>query len=146
MALVRKDNWDTKDLHDFFLNRERVPFQWGANDCCIFVADAILSFTGTDIAVDFRSKYNDKDGAFATIKSVTGGNSVEDAAEYCAVKFGLPELTHPLMAQRGDLVVVKNGQDLIAGIVHLNGRQVVVVSEAGLLRAPIRTIKRAWRV
>jgi hypothetical protein len=146
MALTRKQNWDTKHFHDFLLERASAPFQWQDNDCCTFVADAIKSFTGVDIAADFRGVYSDQIGAFKAIRTITGGTGVVDAAAYCAVKFGLSELEHPLMAQRGDLVVVENGSELIAGIVHLNGRHVVVVSEAGLLRVSIRNIRRAWRV
>jgi hypothetical protein len=145
MALTRKQNWDTKHLHDFLLERASAPFQWQANDCCTFVADAIKSFTDVDVAVDFRGQYHDKVSAFKAIRTITGGTEVADAAAYCAVKFELSELEHPLMAQRGDLVVVENGGELIAGIVHLNGRHVVVVSEAGLLRVSIRSVKRAWR-
>jgi hypothetical protein len=146
MALTRKQNWDTKHFHDFLLERVSVPFQWQDNDCCTFVADAIKSFTDVDIAADFRGTYSDRIGAFKAIRTITGGTGVVDAAAYCAAKFELPELDYPLMAQRGDLVVVENGSELIAGIVHLNGRHVVVVSEAGLLRVSIRNIRRAWRV
>lgn len=147
MSLTRNEHWATRGLHDFLLSRKDTPFTWGENDCCMFAADAIQATTGIDIAADFRGRYNDADSALAAIESVTGGKSVEDAAAYCASKHGLIELHEPLMAQRGDLVLVDDPtQGTIAGIVHLNGRHVAVVGERGLKARSIRHIKRAWRV
>jgi hypothetical protein len=48
------------------------------------------------------------------------------------------------MAKRGDLVIIDNAGTLIAGVVHLNGRHVVSVSETGLVRLPITNVVRAW--
>jgi hypothetical protein len=105
-----------------------------------------LSFTGTDIAVDFRGKYKTQAGALRTIKSVTGGSTAEDAVAYCANKFGLIEYSTSLLAQRGDLVIMENGDNLISGVIHLNGRDAISVSEEGLVRLPTTSVKRAWRV
>lgn len=146
MALTRIPNWATQSLNTFLLQRASVPFEWGKNDCCMFAADAVKAMTGVDIAIDFRGKYTDQASAMQAIKTIANGTTVADAAAYCAVKAGLTELEHPLMAQRGDLVIVQDTMGLIAGIVHLNGRHVVVVGEEGLKRQPITNVKRAWRV
>lgn len=150
--LKRSHSWQTKELYEFFVARTAEPFAWGTNDCCIFPADAIQAMTGTDIAADFRGKYTDEASAFALIRTVTGGSTVADAAAYCAKKFGLEELADktgrptPLFAQRGDLVVLENAGGLIAGIVALNGKQVISVAQSGLVRLPITAVTRAWRV
>jgi hypothetical protein len=146
MPLARLPFWDTRLLHDFLLTRNAMPFEWSTNDCCTFAADAIKSFTDVDIASDFRGKYSDMVSAFRAIKDVTGGATVADAAAHCAQKYGLKELPSPLLAQRGDLVLVEDSGQLVAGIVHLNGRHVVVVGENGLKRQSIRNVRRAWRV
>lgn len=146
MPLIRTPHWATREYHKFLLARAHTPFAWGVNDCCIFPADAIQSFTGVDLAADFRGKYANEDEALALIETVTGGKTVADAAAYCADQHGLIERIHPLMAQRGDLVVIAESGNLISGIVHLNGRHVVTVSERGLLRLPIMNVKRAWAV
>ena len=154
MPLKRTTHWATRELHKFLEARRDAPFAWGTNDCCLFPADAILSFTGTDIAADFRGKYATEAEAFALIRSVTGGTTVADAAAWCAAKHGLAEWADaqgaplPLFAQRGDLVVVENGGTLIAGIVHLNGKHVISMAEAGPVRLLITPglIKRAWHV
>jgi hypothetical protein len=151
MPLTRTMYWARLELHDFLVANAKTPFVWGSNDCCMFPANAIQAFTGVDIASDFRGKYSDQPSAIAAIRSVTGGLAVSDAAAWCATKFGLVEYPLPLYAQRGDLVVMANpladgfGQD-IAGIVHLNGSQLVTVGEGGLVVMPIRAIKRAWKV
>ena len=146
MPLKRKDHWQTRDFSQFLIDRAKTPFVWGTNDCALFAADGIQAQTGVDIASDFRGKYTDEAGAFGAIKSVCNGTTVADAAAYCATKHGMDELQHPLMAQRGDLVIAADGANLIAGLVHLNGRDVVSVGAQGLLRLPLTTIRRAWRV
>lgn len=145
MGLQRKQYWDTRAYHDFLLERAKLPFVWGVHDCALFAADGIQAITGVDIATDFRGKYSDEAGAMALIKSVAGGSTVADAAAYCAQKYALAEWPRPLFAQRGDLVVAKQGDGLIAGLVHLNGH-VVAAGEKGLMIMPITTVQRSWHV
>lgn len=144
--LKRTQHWATREFHAYLLESARTPFAWGSNDCCLYPANAILAFTGMDIAADFRGKYSDEQSAFALIESVTGGKTVADAAAHCATQHGLQEWPKPLFAQRGDLVVLQNGSNLIAGVVHLNGRHVVSMAHGGPVRLPITAVTRAWHV
>lgn len=146
MALKRNEHWDTRGLHPFLNARAKDPFVWGKHDCCLFPADAILAFTGVDLASDFRGRYTDQASAFKLIRAITGGTTVGDAAAHCAAKYGLSEWKTPLLAQRGDLVVLQDGAQLIAGVLHLNGRHAVTVGPAGLKRFPASAITRAWHV
>jgi hypothetical protein len=152
MPLTRKLHWATRGFHEFLLARRNMPFAWGTNDCALFAADAVLAITDTDIAEDFRGKYSDQAGAFAVIQSIAGGTTVADAAAYCAQKHGLVEWASPngaplpLFAQRGDLVVMANGENLIAGVVHLNGKHLVSMAESGIVRLPVTAARRAWKV
>lgn len=146
MPLERTQHWATRELHDFLLARASKPFAWGENDCCLFAADAVLSFTGVDLAADFRGRYNDEASALALVKQITGGSTIADAAAYCAAKHGLEELPQPLFAQRGDLVLVEDSGRLISGVVHLSGRHVAAVGKDGLKRLPVRSIRRAWKI
>jgi hypothetical protein len=156
MPLQKKWDWE-RAFDDFLQARAEALFAWGSNDCALFAADAIEAITGTDIAAVFRDengrgKYATELGAFQTIQAVTGGSTVPDAAVYCAAKFGMVEWADasgkplPLFAQRGDLVVIQNGSNQIAGVVHLNGKHVVSVSETGPVRLPVAAIVRAWHV
>lgn len=144
--LKRTQHWATRELNVFLRARARTPFAWGTHDCCIFPADAIRAFTGVDIAVDFRGKYTDEASAMALIKIVTGGSTVADAAAWCAQKHGLVEHEFPKKAKRGDLVVMQNGPNLVAGVVHLNGRHLVTAGEEKLLVLPITAVKRSWAI
>lgn len=148
MALTRKKFWDTRDFHQFLQQRKNSPFEWGVHDCALFAADGIEAITGVDIASAFRGKYSDEAGARAAIKEVCNGETVADAAAWCAAQHGLRELQHPLMAQRGDLVIyedVVTGQP-ISGIVHLSGRHLVAAGPRGLKRVGIHMVRRAWHV
>lgn len=146
MPLTRTPHWATREFNQFLLDQEKVPFQWGVSDCCLMAANAIQSFTGTDLADDFRGHYSDDVGAFALIRKLTGGSTVEDAAAYCAAKHGLVEWRSPLLAQRGDLVVLLDAGQLVAGVVHLNGRHIITIGARGLKRFPLTAAKRAWKV
>jgi hypothetical protein len=146
IMLTRKQHWDTRHFNQFLLDNKDKPFAYGDNDCCLHAANVLEAITGTDIASDFRGKYTTQLGALRTIAKVTGGTTIADAAAYCANKHGLTEHTHPLMAKRGDLVVIDNAGTLIAGVVHLNGFHVVSVSETGIVRLPITSIVRAWSI
>src|ERR1035437_3962195 len=133
-TLTKHEHWDTQHFDTFLMEHAESPFVWGTHDCCMFPANAILAFTGVDIAEDFRDKYDDEASAFALVKELTGGTTVADAAAYCAAKHGLVEHTFPLMAKRGDLVVIDNGGTLVAGVVALNGRHAISVGPKGLIR------------
>jgi hypothetical protein len=146
MALTRLMNWAEIPLHNFlddWLKHPR-PFAWAVNDCCTFVADAVEAQTGVRIDSDFRGRYHDEASAFALIHAVTGGSGVADAIAWCATQHGLTERDHPLMASRGEMVVCRNGVNLIAGVVHLSGRHVAAMGEHGPVRLSILDVVRAW--
>lgn len=144
MPLQRVQHWAERPFDEFLLERAHAPFAWGVQDCAMFAADGVLAVTGVDIADDFRGKYASEDEAFALIQSVTGGEGIRAAAAWCAAKHGLVQREHPLMAQRGELVLVEESGREIAGLVHLSGRFVVCAGEAGLVRVPLRQIKVAY--
>src|SRR5579875_2078687 len=104
--MQRSRTWDTQELAQYLLDRANAPHKYGENDCCLCAGDGIRAMTGVDIAEDFRG-YKTQRGALMAIRKVTGGSTVEHAAEYVANKYGLPEHAHPLKAQRGDLVLIE---------------------------------------
>ena len=152
MTITRTPHWLTRELDTFMREHSNDAFEWAVQDCCLFAANAIEAMTGVDIASDFRGRYTDEASAFALIKELTGGDTVADAAAYCAAKHGLVEWADkegkptPLRAMRGDLVVVSNAGRLIAGVVDLSGRYVAAMSDKGIVRLSITNIQRAWHV
>jgi hypothetical protein len=145
MPLIRTQHWATRELNQHLVNRAQAPHLYGQNDCCLFAADGIKAMTGVDIAEDFRG-YSTEAGALKAIKKVTDGSTVEHAAEYVAKKYDLVEYEYPLMAQRGDLVLVEQPEGLLMGLIHLSGACVVAPGEKELRRIPLTAIKRAWRI
>lgn len=148
MPLTRIQHWATRAYHGFLLDRARTPFIWGQHDCALFAADGVQAITGVDIAADFRGKYSDESSALEAIKTIAGGETVADAAAWCAAKHGLEEWKHPLCAQRGDLVVYRDPatEQIVSGLVHINGRHIVAAGVNGLMKISISNVLRAWHV
>jgi hypothetical protein len=145
MSLTRLHSWE-REFDSFLSSRIALPFAYGSNDCCLFACDGLHSLTGVDIAEDFRG-YSTATGALRAIRKVTGGSTVEDAAAYCAKKYNIPELAHPFLAKRGDLVLIEQSPgDLVMGLVHLTGSYVVAPGGAGLHRLQLAEIKKAWSI
>ena len=145
MGLTRKPGWDTDLLTKFVARRMKAPYVWGANDCALFAADGLQAQTGEDVATDFRGKYTDEAGAYAAVKSITGGATIADAAAWCASKAGMTEREHPLLRlSRGDLVIVKLLDKEMAGLVSLSGSGVMVPGDKGLMSLPIANVTRSW--
>jgi hypothetical protein len=145
MSLTRLHTWE-REFHAFLSSRIALPFAYGSNDCCLFACDGLHSMTGVDIAKHFRG-YSTAIGALRAIRKVTGGSTVDDAAAYCANKYSIPELAHPFLAKRGDLVLIEQSPgDLVMGLVHLTGSYVVAPGGAGLHRLQLAEIKKAWSI
>lgn len=145
MGLIKREHWLTQEFHDFLVARRTVPFAWGTNDCAIFAADAIEAITGTDIAAEFRGKYTNELGALRAVKEIAGGVELADATAYCARKYGLEQYDYPLLAKRGDLVVVRNSDGAeITGVIGLDGRYVLSPGDEGLVQLPITSVVMAW--
>lgn len=139
--MTRYPDWQSR-LHRFFQANLNRPFEWGSWDCCLFVADAILAMTGTDIASAWRGKYSDEKGAVAL---VGGAGSWPDRlsrlAAQVALEHGMAEVA-PLFAQRGDMVVTTQ----CLGLVGFTGQHVLVIPESGFAAVGLEQIVRAWRV
>ncbi len=145
VPLHRSHTWEA-DLQRHLSERAVEPFQLGSRDCALFVCDAIHAMTGTDVAAEFRGKYTTALGAARRIKRVTGGSTVEHAAEYVTHKYGMPQLTTVLLAQRGDVVLYDGDEGPALGIVSLNGRDALFVTEQAMRAVPVSQCRAAWRV
>jgi hypothetical protein len=122
------------------LSQER-EFQYGAQDCCLFVCDAILAMTDVDIAAAFRGNYASRREAYAFIKARAGLTSVAAITERITRKYEMPEI--PLAAaRRGDVVLLC--RDSLA-LIGLNG-DILAPVDLGLERVPRDLMMRSWRV
>ena len=65
--MERRENWE-HFLDELILKRQNSTFQYGSNDCGLFVGDCVEQITGVDIVEEFRGKYSTKHGCYKLLK------------------------------------------------------------------------------
>ncbi|QBQ72940.1 hypothetical protein QJV43_gp24 [Serratia phage Serbin] len=132
-------DWQDKLLEQVVL-REKVKFEWGKHDCCLFAADVVMAMTGVDYASEFRGKYSTEIGAKRLLAKANedGLTGVLDG------KFAQVDLPY---VQRGDLVMVQTDAGPALGI-YWSGQSVWLQGLEGVqLFINIKErILKAWRV
>jgi hypothetical protein len=145
--MLRTEDWHKK-LEAYFRGKVGVPFAWGKNDCALFAADAALSITGVDMGVELRGKYSTEPGAKAFMEQLAGpGSGVAEVAALLLAQYGAPKLAAPLLAHRGDLVLLPHeefGEGL--GVVSLDGRKSLTMGSRGPVKWPVSRAIAAWRI
>lgn len=135
--MKRKKDWFER-LVAFLAKHQNTSFEWGAFDCCLFVADAIVEMTDIDIATPFRGKYKTEKGAIRALMKYGDGD----------VKSTFTQLLGPfkprLNAGRGDVALVSTSTGNAVGIVFNN--VVWVASPDGLITIPLRAALGCWSV
>ncbi len=116
-------------------------FQWGVHDWCLFACDVIRDAGGVDYAAPFRGRYRTAAGAARALRRFAGGG-LEAAAEKITRDNGLEEVS-PLMAQRGDFVLVDETEGPALGVCL--GSHFVAAGPAGTVLRPLAAARRAWR-
>lgn len=134
----RLNNWPQK-LNEFIEARRATPFEWGKNDCSLFVADAIMAMTGIDVAKELRGKYSTEIGAY---KIISEYGEIEDVVEALGCPIKLFKSSVATLA-RGDIaLVVLEGNKRAIGI-NL-GRNVAFTGKNGLEFVSIRQCVKGW--
>lgn len=144
--LIRRPTWPSL-LQSYLDSCRSRPFAYGTWDCALFVADAIESMTGTDLASYFRSAYTSRREAVSTIARFCGNSSIQTVAATIAREYGMPEIDI-LHAGRGDMLLIKRakGRDYSLGLVNLNGQKALIALRIGVGEISLSTVHRAWRV
>jgi hypothetical protein len=132
---MRVNNWP-RVLHEFVISRARTPFEWGKQDCCMFVADCVQALTGVDPAAAYRGTYTNEQEACAILDRLGGVEAIAEASGFKEV--GL------LYAQRGDVVSFQGPIEIALGICV--GKWIYFPGETGLVQQPLSAGRRAWRV
>ena len=138
MTLTRITDWATA-LAVFLESRDKAPFVWGANDCALFAADAVLAITGHDLGSD-RGRYRTAKGAAGVLRR-HGVDSVGALAERRLLAVSAPPVAVEF-ARRGDV-----------GVAALEGRETLVIRISGAWIGPgaegtltVPVASRAWAV
>jgi len=147
--MTRHSNWATR-LHLLIESSKDVTFDWGKYNCGLFVARWIREATGVDVGAPYVGKATDKASAEAIF--LNGFPDLGSFAASIAEAHGMTEVLPITYAQRGDVVWLDNSTPAnpskygALGIVSLDGRYAVCMSEKGTKRVHMQRWKRAWRV
>lgn len=133
--MKRLSGWERR-YSDFLISSKDLSFSWGDNDCLRFSGKAIEVITGENPFIIFE-EYKTEEQCKNKLIDVGG---LRNLIESCMGK------SHGryLMAKRGDLVTVRNGDQIICGLVSDCGQKVIALSEYGLIRLPMNSINRIW--
>jgi hypothetical protein len=138
----RHAKWQRK-LAGRISSARQLTFAWGSFDCAMWVCDWIRDMTAgaVDPGANYRGKYSSEAQAIAIF-----GTDLGAFAATVAASIGAKEVP-PHYARRGDVVHVDNGTSYGAlGIVNLDARFAMCVSQTGLVPVHMTKWKRAWQV
>jgi hypothetical protein len=131
---VRHDGWE-QILRDYLARSQLLPFEWGENDCCLWVARYVDMVTGTEHTKEWHGRYNTEAGAQALM-----------AARGFPGPFGIAEATlrrkEVTRAARGDVVSFEGG----ALGICVGRYSYFFVEGKGLSALPTLKCKAAWEV
>lgn len=133
----RHPQWEQR-LAEFAARHRSKAFKWGSVDCMIFAANAVKAVTGKDYARGHRGKYKSPLGAAKHLKGL-GYTSPE------AMLDALLDEKIPAFAQRGDIVLAKDGIPAVcmgAFAISIGGDENV----EGLIKIPRSHWVKAWGV
>lgn len=127
-------HWDWQQrMAEFIRIKKSQPFEWGVNDCFLFVSDGILAIGGIDISKDIRGTYNNE---FSGMRLMNKGAGIE------ALDFHLER--KPLsLATVGDVGLFNGEREMFGMIGHNHG---IGISKKGYDVMPISDLKICWSV
>lgn len=131
----RCPNW-THALSALMLERANTPFAWGLNDCASFAANAAQALRGDDVLCELRGPRRTELAARRQERAIGG-------IPAALARAGLAEVL-PSLAQRGDLVWLKQGQAHVLAVCW--GELAAAPGPAGLVFEPMARAERAWRL
>ena len=138
--MKRHPQWQRK-LAGRITSARQLEFAWGTFDCAMWVCDWIRDVTGIDPGANYRGKYSTE----AEAQAIFGADLGAFAATV-ATSIGATEVP-PRYARRGDIVHVDNGTTYGAlGVVNLDARFAMCVSQNGVVPAHMNHWKRAWQI
>ena len=136
IEISKTKTWRT-DLTAYVAQSARKSFRPGEHDCALFVAGAVLSMTGTDLAQDYRAAYRTLAGGAALLSSLGYESHVDLVANYF-------QEVPVSMAQEGDIAAIPENGELVLGIVQ--GPMVYVLRPSGLGLVVLTDAEKVFRV
>ena len=147
MAIRKRPDW-ASNLSSYLYDHRDVAFGYDRDkglDCCTFTFGAIEAQTGINIGSAFLGSYRTAKESLRTMRSYCGRPSLEAAIEKLMKEHGIEECPVTL-ARRGDPILISQGRGSSLGILDLNGRDIVTISNQGIWRLPLSRGLRAWNI
>lgn len=129
---MRLWNWQ-QNLANLIKQKKTEPFEWGVNDCFLFVADAIKSINGLDVAYNIRGTYGNE---FSGMRLMLEGVGIEALDLHF-------ERKPTAMAAIGDVGLFVDDREMFGVIGHGHG---IVVSKTGYDVISIEKLKICWSI
>lgn len=132
---MRRNDWRPR-LISYLARTMAAPFEYGRNDCALFVAGAVEAMTGVDHARGWRG-YRSLSRGLAKLQEKGFGDHValvSSIFEECPVAF----------AREGDIAVLNEPAGPALGIVQ--GEAVYILRHEGVALAPLIKAERAFHV
>lgn len=141
---MRLPDWQSR-LAAVIKARQQDRFEWGRNDCCLFVCDCVQAIVGIDPGATFRGLYDDRETGYKFIRvqlDDPNATVATIAARICQT-MGFVEIA-PALAQRGDVGLYRGAAGETLGIC-LGGHWAFLL-ETGMTYLSTAEIARVWRV
>lgn len=105
--MSRAANWESA-LSAYLTEHENAQFVWGACDCALFAAGAVIAMTGVDVAAAYRGRYSTAIGsARALVRFGQGTLEATFSAVFEPRPIGF--------ARRGDIVMYQGAIGICIG-------------------------------
>lgn len=131
---MRANNWASQ-LHAIIESHRTRQFEWGSNDCCLFVARVVDAMTGSTHEEKLLQMYSSERTA---LEFIAPHGSLSNTV---SVFLGPPSNAR---ATRGDVVLFDGGEGDAVGI--CTGPMIVGVGPDGLRSVPREEIRQVWRI
>jgi hypothetical protein len=128
----RHHQWSSR-MYAVIEAHRHLPFEWGVNDCCLFVSRAYDAMTDSAVTYLIRERYHDHASA---LRFIAEYGSLEAAVSRY---LGDPSTDR---AVRGDPVLIDGGEGYALGLCI--GSKVVAMGPSGLRELPRSSILKVW--
>lgn len=135
--MKRNSNWRSQ-LIEYIDRARQHPFEYGEQDCALFVAQAIEVMTGVDLFSDLKGEYASLEEGIEKLK-VSGFTDHIDMVSKI-----FDEHRNKANTQMGDIAIIDTPQGQALGIV--GGAEIFVMREKGLGTMPLMSATRTFKV
>jgi hypothetical protein len=135
--MMRLPDWETR-LAAAIDKHRTLPFELGVSDCFELTMDAVEAITGENPCVEFCGSYRTE----MDIARILSKLKLRDVGDFLA-KYFSDEIA-PSFASRGDLVAVKQGEQIAAAICI--GQMILGKATSGLTFTSRSFAIRAFRI